>query len=460
MFDLNSSLAHSVATDLRPIVTPGDAAPPPGVEPPTPSSHRSRPKLLWSMAVVALVLLAAWALTSVRAGARSPSADTIRTATAERREFIRSLRVTGTVEATQSYIVTAPTLTGASGAGGGFSTLIITHMAAAGSKVKKGDLLVEFDRQNQIKNALDREAEYRDLLEQIKKKQAEQAVARTHDETELHQAEDAAKTAELETRRNEVVSRIDAEKNLANLEEARARFKQLKETFELKRQAARAELRILEIQRDRAAAAMRHAQVNADKMEVRAPLEGTVVLNAIWKGGQSAEVQEGDEIRSGQPFMQIMNPQSMLVRSRVNQADVPLIHVSQAVAVRLDAYPGLVLPGRVERVSSIGLTSGMSPKVRTFTVLFSILGADAKLMPDLTASVDVELLKIPNSILIPRDALLTDAGGSYVWVKRGSTFEREPVKVAAIGETDAAIESGLDAGAVVLRTPNPRARVQ
>ena len=57
--------------------------------------------------------------------------------------------------------------------------------------------------------------------EQIKKKQAEQAAALAKDESELHQAENAVGTAELEMRKNEIVSRIDAEKNQESLEEAK-----------------------------------------------------------------------------------------------------------------------------------------------------------------------------------------------------------------------------------------------
>ena len=56
--------------------------------------------------------------------------------------------------------------------------------------MKKGDLLVEFDRQGQIKASLDRRAEFLDFEQQIKK-QAEHATARAKDEAELKQAENA-----------------------------------------------------------------------------------------------------------------------------------------------------------------------------------------------------------------------------------------------------------------------------
>jgi multidrug efflux pump subunit AcrA (membrane-fusion protein) len=224
-------------------------------------------------------------------------------ATAARRTFTRTLRLHGTVEPVRSHTVSAPRLAGPS-----MGPMVITRLTPAGSRVKQGGLLVEFDRQAQMKTALDRRAEYLDLLEQIKKRQAEQSAARAKDQTELRQAENAAESARLELRKNEVISRIDAEKNQQSHEEAVARLAQLRDTFELKRRAAQAELRILEIQRDRANSAMRHAEGNAAKLSIVSGIDGLVVLNAIWKGNTMAEVGEGDEVRPGVPFMQVVNP--------------------------------------------------------------------------------------------------------------------------------------------------------
>ena len=168
------------------------------------------------------------------------SLDDVRTAKVERRDFVRSLRIHGTTAAVESFPITVPRMAGAPGGG----QLIITKLAVSGTRVQPGDLLVEFDRQNQIRNALDRQAEYLDLIEQIKKKIAEQAAGKAKDDTELEQGRNDAEKARLEMRRNEVVSRIDAEKNKQRLEEAEAKLKQLEATCQLKRTAERADLRI------------------------------------------------------------------------------------------------------------------------------------------------------------------------------------------------------------------------
>jgi len=286
-------------------------------EAPRPNGRTLRFAALAVLAVAVIVAVVIVVVRSLREK-QGPGGEASQTSIVEQAEFIRSVRVHGVVEAVESHTIAAPRLSGQ-----GLNTLIITKLVKNGSSVHKGDVLVEFDRENQLRNVLDKDAEYRGLIAQISKKQAEQAAIRAADETELKKAEDAAKTDELEVKKNEIVSHIDAEKNQLNLEQARATFQQLRETFDLKRQAARAELKILEIQRDRALTAMRWAQGNTEKMLIRSTMDGVAVINSMWKGGTMSDVQEGDEVRAGFPFMQVVNPARMQVRSRVNQADIP-----------------------------------------------------------------------------------------------------------------------------------------
>jgi len=269
--------------------------------------------------------------------------------------------------------------------------LTITKLAGSGTHVKRGDLLVEFDRQGQMRTFFDKLAEYENLVEEVIQEQAKQDATRAKDETALRQAENDVKNAELEMQKVELLSRIEAEKVQETLEASKATLQQLRETFDLKRREARAAILIREIQRDRTRASMVHAQANADLMQVRSPIDGLVVLNAIWKEDKMGEVQEGDQIRPGQPFMQVVDPSVMQVRVLANQQDFLALKIGQPVTVRLDAYPELLLPGRLEQISPIGRGNGYSPRVRTFAVVFSIKGTDPRLMPDLSAAVDLDM---------------------------------------------------------------------
>ncbi|HXB20309.1 MAG TPA: efflux RND transporter periplasmic adaptor subunit, partial [Candidatus Solibacter sp.] len=372
-----------------------------------------------------------------------------RTAIVERKDFVRTVRVHGIVEAVESHGIAAPRLSGQN-----LGSLIITKLIKNGSAVKRGDVLVEFDREAQARNILDKKAEYLDLVDQIKKKQADQASARAADETELKQAEDAEKTAELELKKNEIISRIDAEKNQQNLEQARASLQQLRETFQLKRQAAAAELKILEIQRDRAATAMHWAEGNTEKMVIRSSTDGVAVINSLWKGGSISDVQEGDEVRPGYPFLQIVNPSHMQVRAKVNQADISELREGKPAQIGLDAYPELSFHGKLEYIGTVAQISSFSSLVRTFAVVFSVDGTDPKLLPDLSAAVDVELGRQPNVLVAPRDAVFSENGHHYVRVKNGSGFDKREVQLGAANDQEQVLATGVEQGSVLLRNPS------
>lgn len=214
MVDLQKPIFSQVTTELprEPVAVPAPSGPP-TVMPLKPSP--SKAKFVWlALASLVVVVLAIWvAFGRQRAGTESSFGSAPRTAKVERRDFVRALRLTGTVHAVQSYSIAAPRLMGAQ-----VWQLTITKMVLPGTKVKKGDLLVEFDPQDQIKNSMDRKADYISLVDQIQKKKADQATGLAQDQTALKQAEDALLIAQLEVRKNEVISRIDAEKNKENQE--------------------------------------------------------------------------------------------------------------------------------------------------------------------------------------------------------------------------------------------------
>jgi multidrug resistance efflux pump len=296
-----------------------------------------------------------------------------------------TLRLQGTIEPVRSHAVIVPRLTG-----GGTGALVIVHLAKPGTRVKKGDLLIEFDRQAQLKTAHDREAEYREFLEQINRKKGEQTTASAHVEAELAIAENAVKAAELEVQKRDIVPPITAEQNRLTFDEARAKAAQLRRTLDLRRRADAADVRSLEIQRDRARHAWKHAEDNAGQMRVISPIDGMVVLKTTWKNGTMGEVQEGEEVRAGLGIMDVVDVSTMQVRARINQADVPALRLGQDARITLDSYPEQSFPGRLEQLSQIGTTSTMSNRVRTFLAIFSITATDPHLMPDLAAAIDVE----------------------------------------------------------------------
>jgi len=396
--------------------------------------------------VAAIVLAVAGWLAMRHYGTQGSGAAQGGTAVARTEDFVKVVRLTGTTEAVNSRPILVPTLEGAT-----LSQLVVTQMQVAGARVKKGELLAEFDRQAQLKDALDKRAAYQDLVDQVEEKRAAEMAARAKDQADLQTAEDALKKAQLEVLKNDIVSRIDAEKNRETLAETAATLKQLQQTFKLKREAAAADIRSTAIQADRAKETMLYAESNADRMRLLSPMDGVVVLNMIWTGNGIGEAKQGDSLRPGQPFMKVVDPSQMNVSVEVNQPDFLNLHVGQRTRVYLDAYPSLVFSGHLEDLSPMAHTSQFSDSVRTFTATFALEGNNPRLMPDLSAAVDVELDRVKDAVTVPIQSVEGAGGHEYVWVREGHSFAKRAVTVGPRNDLDVVIESGLRAGDVVRR---------
>src|SRR6266481_1482151 len=294
----------------------------------------------------------------------------------ERSDFSQSLRLNGITQASRSFVVLAPKLEGAQ-----VGSMVITKLAPAGTHIKKGDFLVEFDPQAQTKDYLEK-----------------------------------------------------------------------KETYQLKRAAAAATIRIQEIQRDRALEAMRYAQGNAAKMVVHSPMPGVVVYNTIWLGGRMGTVQQGDQVRPGVPFLQVVDPSQMEVRVELNQVDLLKVHPGLQARMHLDAYPGMTLPATLEELSPLGHTGQFSEAVRSFTARFSIQGTDPRLLPDLSAALDLDLGSEKSALVVPWQSIGSETDHSFVWLKTTVGFEKRTVETGPRNDLDVVVNSGLSEGDIIRRT--------
>lgn len=400
------------------------------------------------LSFLVLLTVAAGCLTGrAQAPAASTTSSAPTTAVVQRRDVTHTLRLHGTVEAENSLAIVTPRIVGQN-----VNALVVTRLTPNGTRVGAGDLLVEFDRQAQLDTALEKKAEFRDLEEQVKRTIAQQTELRAKDETAIKVAENAFALSRLEVDKNPLLPRIEAEKNLLAREAAEAELSQLRTTFTLKEQAARAEVRILEVRRDRARRAWQHAEENAERLSIRAPLDGLVVLRSIWKGGRMGEPQEGEEVRTGLALMDVVADAAMRVRVRLNQADLAGLAPGLPATITLDAYPERRYQGRLERIAPVATPSMMSDKVRTVLAQFSVVGRDDVLTPDLSAAVDVRVGHWAQALVVPRQAIQWREGKPGVVVQGGSWRE---VTLTAMTTDTAVIGRGVAQGDQVTLQEGP-----
>ena len=185
-----------------PLVEPG-TEPSPTLEPTREQQGWWRKKR-WPLLIAAIVLCALATLLWLTGHNKAPAPG--RLISSSPADTNGELRLKGTTQAVRTRSIQAPLLAGEKA-----GTLTITNLRAAGSSVKQGDILVEFDRQAQLRDFLDKQAQNSKLADDVLQEVAKEGAARAKDETEIKVAEGDLAKAELEMQKVELLSRIDAE---------------------------------------------------------------------------------------------------------------------------------------------------------------------------------------------------------------------------------------------------------
>jgi len=239
------------------------------------------------------------------------------------------------------------------------------------------------------------------------------------------------------------------------LEEAQVEYDEMAKQLPLDDERERADLAVYEISY---AKQVRHLERHLDdarRCKVRAPIDGLVVMQTIYRGGQMNQIKVGDQVNPGQPFMRVVDPASMRLDGAMSQSDSELLRLGQAATVRFDAFPDVVVRGRVAGVGAMAY----SPRrinywVRQVQVRVALDSQDARVIPDLTASADVEVADPAEGMIVPREAVVENEGKLLVYVKREGAFTAQEVEIAGSTNTQVAVTRGIQAGdEVALRAP-------
>jgi multidrug resistance efflux pump len=291
--------------------------------------------------------------------------------------------LTGTVQAVHSLVVRTPAIQGQGG------NLTLTRLATNGSAVRQGDILAEFDPTAELQAERDAEAKFDDLKHQIESKIAEQKSNAETRAAALEQAQADLDKALLEIKKGPILSSIDDQKNAAKLDDARQHVASLQRSNHFHDLSEAAQLRLLQLQRDRQQVALDRARGNMDKLTMRAPMSGMVALENVWKGGSMGHATEGDQLWPGSPLLRIFDPSQMEVRLTVSEPDGALLKPGMGADVRLDAYPDLTFRAVFDSADPVA-SSALDSPLKAFDARFLFEKSDPHLLPDLSAALEIE----------------------------------------------------------------------
>lgn len=336
---------------------------------------------------------------------------------------------------------------------------VLQSLAPAGKLVGKGEVVAEFDTQYQTTRLDDQRSDVEQSARGLKALETQLEVSRSQNQFALRQAQAVVDKAKLDLKTTPVLSQIQAERLKLQLEEAEAQLKQLKTEEPLRRASEAAEWRQAQIQFATTQTELKRAEENVEKLRMKAPMNGMIVMQKIRAGSEFRQIQQGDQLFPGQLFMQIVDPSSMLVAAAVNQTDSDLIRVGAKAHLRFDAYPGLELPGRVISIGAVPRSGGMRGDfMKEIPVYLKIEKMDARIIPDLSVSADVVLSSEADGVIVPLESVFWQQGPPpkpYVYVRTASGFERREIELGLTNNVKARVANGLKPGEPVALEPPP-----
>jgi RND family efflux transporter MFP subunit len=197
-------------------------------------------------------------------------------------------------------------------------------------------------------------------------------------------------------------------------------------------------------------------QTDLDNMIIRAPFSGIAISKDAQPGEMVSPVSAGGGFtRTG--ICTVVDMTSLEIDVDVNESYINRVKPDQGVTAILDAYPEWQIPARV-----ITIVPTADRQKATVQVRIAIKTMDARILPDM--GVKVTFLREADAkpqaavaarpmALVPKAAVVTEAGASFVFVVRGEAVERRAVQTAGADGDRLEVSAGLTAGDRVVLTP-------
>ena len=353
------------------------------------------------------------------------------------------LRITGSTSARVYASIYAPIMMGPDSGRG----QLLQSLAKSGSMVKAGDLIAQIDTQAINDHADDVLALIQQAEDAIKRRKADQTIELENWRQSILSAKAVWDKAKLDYAARAVRTEIDQEILKLAVDEAEATYNNAVAGLAITREKFASQIVLLQSQKEQQVRHHNRHVRDAQNFTLRAPIGGLLVLNTIFRGGDFGQVQEGDQLSPGQPFAKVVDIRAMEVDSSVNQSESQTVRLGQTAKIHLDAFPQLEFAGKVISIGALGVSTGQSAYwVRQVPLKIAIDGSDPQLIPDLSASADLQLAAPRPGVLVPLEALGNSPDGTTVEVRNGTGWKEVPVTISSRTNTMAVVTSGLNPG--------------
>jgi membrane fusion protein (multidrug efflux system) len=188
----------------------------------------------------------------------------------------------------------------------------------------------------------------------------------------------------------------------------------------------------LDLKRRTTEVELEQAKFNLGLMRITAPFSGRVVDRSI---------HVGENVTPGKACFSLVDFDPLRARLYFPERQLAAVRVGQEALVSMDSYPGRAFAARVTLVNPV-----VDQANGTFKVTLELPNPGATLRPGAFARVRVKTGSYESALLLPRRGVLSEDGEDYVFVARGDSAVRVPVKLGAVENDTAQVLTGLARG--------------
>ncbi len=260
-------------------------------------------------------------------------------------------------------------------------------------------------------------------------------------------------------RPGEVLAELDARESRAQLERARAVLASAEAAFERNRQLHENQIiTTTEFEQSRSdyQVARSDAELWRTRVEfsrITAPSAGLVTAK---------HVEAGSAVSPNQRVFDVADMSLLVVRVRLSELEIVHLRPGAAVAVSVDAYPGVAVPGRIRRVFP---SADQDSRLVPVEVALGALPRGVAVRPGFLARVTFALDRREGTLAIPAPAVGVGEEGAYVYVVDADSVQRRTVGLGLTADGWVEIARGLREGELVVTSghtnlrPGSRVRV-
>lgn len=399
---------------------------------------RKRLRIIIPAAGLALFLFGGWTLRNKLAADRQ--GDWVR---AERGDLVTGFEVTGALASLSSERLGPPQIPDV-------WEFKISMLAPEGAEVKRGQPVVGFDTTELQRRLDEKVAEADQARKQIEKERADLALRSKDERLKLAEAEARLRKASLKLDAPPDILGIN-ERKAAEIEHGIARRETLaaRARLDALESAARARITLLQSKLEEASAVVARTQSAIQQMTRTAPRDGTVVYATNWRGDKK---KVGDTCWKGEVVVEIPDLTRMKAEGEVDEADAGRVSVGQRVTLRLDAHPDDELRGTITSAArTVQRKRGTQDPVKVLRVDIALDATDpAKMRPGMRFQGTIELGRVKNAVLIPREAVFVSSDGPYVYRRGALDVDVVPVRLGRQNDEHVEVIRGLERGDRVL----------